>query len=106
MQSVLPEKVFKIYPLCLQFLGEHIGELGMEVLSQLGTFEDFPEFIALISEQHDLPPFLSELARLELADHQVGTGDVEIPSEVLVYALNPTLQIVQLGWRHLTRLGL
>jgi len=105
MQSTLPERISKTYPICLQFLNEEPGELETEVFTQLDSFEDFPEILALLIEKHDLPLFLPELARLEFALHQVRASDVEIPQEVLACTLNPTLQIIQLGWRHLAGLA-
>ena len=101
MQPVLPEGILKIYPLCCQFLGEKAEGLGTEVFSQLDSNHDFPKLISSLVEKYDLPPYLPELARLELAIHQNKANDFNIPAEVSTYLINPSLQMIQLNWRNL-----
>ncbi|MEN8142510.1 MAG: thio(seleno)oxazole modification radical SAM maturase SbtM [Thermodesulfobacteriota bacterium] len=104
MQPVAPERIFKIYPVCLRLLGDKAGGPGTEVFSELDFSENFPQLLSSLIEKHGLPPFLPELARLELASHQVGEAGDDIPGEVSSHQMNPTLQIVQLGWCNLSRL--
>lgn len=104
MQSVLPEMILKVYPSCLQFLDENGGELEAEVFSSLDSFADFPQLLSSLVKEHNLALFLPDLARLELAVYRAGASESEIPAEVVDYRINPTLQMVELGWHHLSQL--
>ena len=61
--------------------------------------------IAAWQEKGQLPPYLAELARLEYACCQVREkGAALIPAQVEQIVVNPTLQLLQLGWQKLPAL--
>ena len=66
--------------------------------------ERFPETLQTLIVEKKLPPYLPDLARLEWAYHQVGAE----PAPALPVSgpgfVNPTLELVRCGWRHLPRL--
>jgi len=67
--------------------------------------EDFPATMAKLQESFHLPPYVAELARLELAFFQVReTGAAAMPAQVDRLTINPTLQLLQLGWKNLLSL--
>jgi len=61
--------------------------------------------MAKLQESFHLPPYVAELARLELALFQMReTGFTAIPSQIDQLTVNPTLQLLQLSWRNLLSL--
>jgi len=53
------------------------------------------------SGQHGLPPYLSELARLEFVLFQARTTADQIPDRIDEIIINPTLSVWSSPWRHL-----
>lgn len=73
----------------------------------LSLFEESqaPDAMPTVLESHleklGLPAFLPELARLELAIHKAGKGATEVPIKIDRLSVNPTLELLQLSWKHL-----
>jgi selenobiotic family peptide radical SAM maturase len=63
--------------------------------------ERFPNVLRLHTGDLGLPDFLPELARLEWAVHKVKDSKTEIPAEVDLLNVNPTVQLLQLSWKNL-----
>jgi selenobiotic family peptide radical SAM maturase len=57
--------------------------------------------LATLVAKFDLPPFLSDLARLELLIQQVATGPTTSTNDIGVIRINPTLRTIELAWRNL-----
>lgn len=66
---------------------------------------NFPASMANLQDGLQLPPYLPELARLELALFRVReTGAAAMPAQVDRLTINPTLQLLQPGWKNLLSL--
>lgn len=91
-------KLEDIYPACRAILGpegwrrlmRHVGRGGPGILSNL-------------PEGHVVPDFLPDLARLEWCRHVAATSPEALPTEAGEFAINPTLEVLQLSW-HVTAL--
>ncbi|MBM9537469.1 thio(seleno)oxazole modification radical SAM maturase SbtM [Desulfobulbus alkaliphilus] len=59
---------------------------------------DFPAYLAAHPLDHALHPYLPELATLELARHQLNSAPEVEPCGVEKYTINPTVQLVEVGW--------
>ncbi len=66
--------------------------------------ERFPETLQTLIVEKKLPPYLPDLARLEWAYHQVGAEPAPALPASGPGFVNPTLELVRCGWRHLPRL--
>jgi selenobiotic family peptide radical SAM maturase len=93
------ERLREIYPCSLSYIGpqwtkftEHFKKSDPKALQNA------------LEEDHTLPPFLSELARLEWALYEVSTGSVVIPLDIDKICINPSFQILQLSWKNLASL--
>ena len=89
----------EIFPRCVALLGRRAMK---ELLG--GRDQDpagFPDFLEH-KGRPGIPPYLSGLARIELARHQALTAaDIEAPETL---SLNPTLQLVTANWKNLPAL--
>lgn len=95
------EKIFAHYPFCRRFLAEEVWKPVAEALPKVDLPPDVPHILAGLQAELDLPPFLADLARLELLIHAVRADPVRPAAEVTGYQVNPTLQSIELPWRHL-----
>ncbi|XXF80403.1 DNA-binding domain-containing protein [Myxococcaceae bacterium GXIMD 01537] len=66
-------------------------------INRLG--EGFPDFLAREVEPRGLPAWAPALARFEWADFEVFSSPEEVPARVERLTVNPTLQVLQLGFR-------
>ena len=104
MQRQQFEEIFKHYPSCRRFLNEKIRELAAGVFTDATSPQDVPHILSsLVAELH-LPPFLPDLARLELLIYQIESSAAVPPNDIVNHQINPTLQTIELSWRHLFRL--
>jgi selenobiotic family peptide radical SAM maturase len=95
-----------IFPACFSLLtAEQRRQLPAEQESESLLPAHFMATIADWQEKGQLPPYLAELARLEYACCQVREkGAALIPARVEQIEVNPTLQLLQLGWQKLPAL--
>lgn len=65
----------------------------------LDATEEFAQALKAVLPTEDIPAYLPDLARLELAWHQCcyAAPEIEIPTATL--CLNPTLHLIEVGWR-------
>ena len=63
--------------------------------------QDFPEILDSFTSNPPLPAFISDLARLEWALHQIDAEPAAPLPSVAAVAVNPTLKLVPVGWKHL-----
>lgn len=104
MQPSLQEELVKIYSRCRDVLGPGVWERIVESHRADLTPERFAAFLAREARQLNLPAYLPELAKLEWVVHSVNTQDKDIPQPICQVIVNPTLQLIQLGWRDLASL--
>ncbi|MEW6521518.1 MAG: thio(seleno)oxazole modification radical SAM maturase SbtM [Thermodesulfobacteriota bacterium] len=93
-----------IFPVCFSSLSPGQRQLltGSDETFVPGRF---PATVAALQESLQLPAYFAELARLELALFQVReTGTAAMPALVDRLTINPTLQLLQLGWKNLLSL--
>jgi selenobiotic family peptide radical SAM maturase len=102
MQRQQFEKIFEHYPACRRFVDEKILELAAGVFASTTGPQDVPQILLSLAEELPLPPFLPELARLELLIYQIeSSSQAVLPNDVADHQINPTLQTIELSWRHL-----
>ncbi len=104
MQRQHFEKILKHYSSCRLFLDEQIQKQAAGTLASVIEPQDVPHLLSKLVAEFDLPPFLPYLARLELLIHQVEANPAVPPQDVVDQQINPTLQTIELPWRHLFRL--
>jgi selenobiotic family peptide radical SAM maturase len=66
--------------------------------------EEFPEVLACLAGDLQIPGFLPELARLEQAINVVESTPIESSPPVAHLSVNPHLFLLRLSWRNLTHL--
>ncbi len=84
------------YPLTLSFLDPDVRDTVLKKSGQSIRLDEFPDFL---EEQHGLPAFLPDLARLESARHRVESSRLPSPDEIDDFQLNPTLEVVHSSWK-------
>jgi selenobiotic family peptide radical SAM maturase len=90
-----------IYPECRNLLKPRTWKRLLDFKELTEKPELFPDRIAEYAAEHHWPDFLPDLAKLELALHLVKSADHMIPDQVSRPSVNPTLQILELKWKHL-----
>ncbi len=99
------ENILENYPFCRRFLDPKVLETAAEAFPWGEIhLRDVPDLLASLINDLDLPPFLPELARLELAIHQVDSAPPIPDPEVDEPQINPTLKSIELAWRNLLNL--
>lgn len=91
----------EIFRACRAVLSE---DLWMRVITAHGSGDDadtFHETLKSMQHELELPPFVSDLARLEKVVDDVASSDARIPDSPDQVVLNPILALVDLSWRHL-----
>ncbi|MEN8135097.1 MAG: thio(seleno)oxazole modification radical SAM maturase SbtM [Thermodesulfobacteriota bacterium] len=104
MRRQYSEKIFKHYPSCRRFMGEKILELAAGAFAATTAPNDVPQILLSLAEELHLPPFLPDLARLELLIYQIESCSAVLPNDISGHQINPTLQTIELSWRHLLSL--
>lgn len=88
-----------MYPACRSLLGPTRWELIQEEIVASGQSEDLPDILSRDRVKLEIPDYLSDLARLEIALFSAAMA--QVPSQVESLCLNPTVQLVQLAWKNL-----
>ncbi len=104
MQRQQFEKILKYYSSSRRFLDEKTRKQAAGTFASTSDPQDVPHLLSTLVAEFKLPPFLPYLARLELLIHQVEANPAVPPEEVVDQQINPTLQTIELPWRHLFRL--
>lgn len=63
--------------------------------------EELPDFLSRQAGRPGFPPYIAELARLEFSWHQLLNTPKPDPATPEDLAINPTLTLLECGWRHL-----
>jgi len=90
----------EIFPHCRSCLG---AEAWNEMIGSMKEEADPDDFVALLSTRTSVggvPPFLPDLARLELSLYRAATGAVTFEAQDKV-CVNPSLGLLRLSWKHL-----
>ena len=95
------EEFLRIYHKSLAFLPPAALELVLAAFHYSLGQMDLPQILADISREQIIQPFLPDLARIEAAIASAASGEVLQPHETSGPLLNPTLQLLQLGWKGL-----
>ncbi|MCA1797008.1 MAG: thio(seleno)oxazole modification radical SAM maturase SbtM, partial [Desulfuromonadaceae bacterium] len=81
---------------------EILGPTRWRILAHnLLRAEEFPPALETAPATADVPAYLPDMARLELARHQCDTNParIEVPTDAL--SINPTLDLIEVGWNNL-----
>lgn len=95
-------KLSEVFPRCRVLLGVKSWQRILGVVGDGLEPADFPVVLGKLGEP-GVPPFLTGLARIELACFQVSSAD-PIPDSTDKPMLNPTLQILPVTWTNLVNL--
>lgn len=101
MQRQQLEEIFEHYPACRRFLEYLFLKPAAGTLALIAEAKNIPTGLSLLVEESILPPFLPDLACLELLIHQVKANKIVPSNDVSDYLINPTLQTIELSWRNL-----
>lgn len=100
----LETNLLERFPACYRTLGDTLfRRLAVSVEPGLAP-EGFADFLAVKSLEFDLPPYIAQLAELELAYYQVRYAPESLPEKPDRLLLNPSLRLVPLAWRNVTPL--
>lgn len=88
-----------IYRVSISIIGEETWERAAASISSKHSADAVPDILAAMTASHGLPPFISELARLESAMARISIAG--IPSEIKILDVNPALEVLQLEWSNL-----
>lgn len=93
LHEIFPRSYAKLPPRWRQYFAQNLGEA-----------EEFPHALKAVLPTEDIPVYLSDLARLELAWHQCcsTSAAIEMPAKEL--CINPSLHLIEVGWRCLPAL--
>lgn len=100
MQETNTENIVAAFPACRRLLP--VGQWEELLAAFAGKPLDLMP--ALIAEHAALAkacPFLADLARLELAVRHAAEARGEMPSQVNALTVNPSLQVIEVGWQGL-----
>jgi len=89
-----------MYPCCFSFIGPDKSHKFEELLKR----GDPQAFRNALAEDGRLPPFLSELARLEYALYNHLHDHFDIPQGLDKICVNPSVNILRLSWKNLALL--
>lgn len=92
-----------IYHACRGVLGEDAWSLFSKQWAAEITSHSLAKTLSRLRDL-SIPPFLSDLARLEETIFSAQENKGSIPSEITLSCVNPTLQLIDLSWANLTRL--
>jgi len=97
----MPIALHEIFPRCQEILDSTRWRSFTHNLSRV---EEFPLALEKALATGDVPAYLPDLARLELARHQCdcNSAEFEVPANAL--SINPTLNLIEVGWNNLTAL--
>ncbi len=97
-------KLENIFPACFSCLDARQLEKLKDEIRRIRTPESFPAIIEKLQQSSAFPPYLKDLAHLELALYMCRENYVALPETINKIAQNPTLQLLKCGWRNLLSL--
>lgn len=78
-----------IFPVSLGLVGQLPQAIGPA---------DFPSSLVENRTSDHIPPYLSDLAALEYARHQLNTASPPFPRTVAILTINPTMRLLEFDW--------
>lgn len=96
----MPIALHEIFPRCHAKLD---SVRRRSFAQSLSAADEFPHALEE-SLTHDLPAYLPDLARIELAWHTCSSNHVDIPLPAMDMCVNPTLNLIEVDWIHLLAL--
>ena len=93
--------IFKTFPITTACLSEQTIEKGPRLVT-LVDLEQFPVQLEQLVVAENIPAFLPDLARVEWLLHQCQQSEppsIRAPKDTII--LNPTLQVLEVGWQGL-----
>lgn len=91
----------EIYKHCRLLMGSDVWGRLAASLEDDYSYEIFAEELDSRRDEYEMPVFISDLARLELAFYHIKSSDIPMPQNVERTTLNPTFQIHQMSWKGL-----
>ncbi len=68
---------------------------------EMAVIEDFPKLIRDTPSLNSRHPYLTDLAAIELARHQVGNEVIPVPGSLQARSINPALELLPVQWQGL-----
>jgi selenobiotic family peptide radical SAM maturase len=100
MNARVRKKIETIYPNCRSCLEAGKWNEMMEAMQGEGGPEVFPEFLSTRIGAGDLPPFLSDLAQLEVSVYRAREKKCSFVADHKAM-VNPSLELIRLSWKNL-----
>ena len=93
-----------VFPTCCRILGNKIWGKILDTLGADVVPRTFPDELICLKETHDLPDYICDLARIELAAHLLKETPAPAWSNVKSITVNPTLTLIPVSYRNLIAL--
>ena len=90
-----------VYRVCISLVGEEAWERLVAPISSRQSVDKIPDILAVMTGSHGLPPFISELARLESTIARISDAGIQPQPDIAMLDVNPTLEVLQLKWSNL-----
>ncbi len=91
-----------IFPACRSFLDANTWGKMISECPDNENPDQFPDRMLSCCNSFNIPGFLPDLARLEWAFLKTKQQEIAIPDQLHEITINPTLQLLALGWKKLT----
>ena len=105
MRKASRKKYGAVFSNCRRILGKQSWDGVLAALDPDSRPEGFPDTLTTIKRKLDLPAFIDDLARLELAACQVKETRETSMGPVSSLSINPALSLVPVPWRNLAGLA-
>ena len=91
-----------IFSTCRRILGSTSWGRVLAAVDKNSPTESFPDTLVSLAACIDLPDYIADLARLEWILHRKKRESGCADAQLTTISVNPTLQMVPVGWKHLT----
>ncbi len=97
-------KPIEVFPGCQKILGPENWGVLIEQCTHANQWNDFPTILENNISALGLPPYSPDLARLEAFLFELKNQETPALPKIGSLCVNPTLQVVNLGWKNLVSL--
>jgi len=94
----------EIYLACQKILTSQQWHLIADNCTGDNSLDNLPAILSANVKKLGLPAYLPDLARLEAAFYKLTQWQVTLPQKIERFSVNPTLLVINLGWKNLISL--
>jgi len=99
MKNTVYSKLDAFFPLCRSIVDKAIFDSIIKNNVEHILVENIPELLEEKKREFDLPAYIYDLSRFELACFKTSSSENDIPLYTEGYKLNPTLALLKLSWK-------